>query len=186
VPTRRCIVVLAALAAFGTAHAQEPKWRASAGALYGQDWLGSEDTRRGGYYALSYSRPEPRIHFWGYDGELDIEGYYMFTKGGSDFIAGPNSSHHYGVLVIGRYYQHYTRATRAFVEAGWGLQFTNRLTHDIDTRVNSTPMVGVGLISPLGGEEVMFSLRYFHISNAGTAGGNEGLNFFQLSVGLRF
>jgi hypothetical protein len=185
VPLRRVfalLLVVISCCAFG----QETKWRVSAGALYGQDWLGSEDTRRGAMYSFSYSHPEPRLHFWGYDAELDIEPYFMFTKGGADFIAGPNSSFHYGVLLIGRYFQHYTHATRAFVEGGWGLQYTNRLTHDIDSLWNSTPMLGVGFIVPFKGEELMFTVRYFHISNGGTAGDNEGLNFFQFSAGLRF
>jgi hypothetical protein len=161
-------------------------WRASAGAVFGQTWLGSQDLRSGGIYTVSYARPEPRLHFWGYDAEMDFEAYYMFSQGGGDFLAGHNSSHHYGLMAVGRYYQKYTKSTRAFVEAGWGLQFTNRLTHDLDSRINSTPMLGVGIVVPFEDFEVMFNVRYFHISNAGTAGGNEGLNFFQVQTGLRF
>ncbi len=162
------------------------KWSVSASALFGQDWLGSEDTRRGAMYAVSRSKHEPRLHFMGYDADLDVEAYYMFTKGGSDFIAGPNSSHHYGVLFTGRYFQHYAKSARAFVEGGWGLQYTNRLTHDLDSLWNSTPMLGMGIIVPFDKKDLMISVRYFHISNAGTAGDNEGLNFIQFRFGLRF
>ena len=168
------------------AAAQDVKWRVSAAAMFGQDWLGSEDTRRGGYYSLAFGKPEPRLHFWGYDAELDIEAYYIVTKGGSDFLAGPNTSHHYGVMLVGRYFERYSKAVRAFLEGGWGLQYTNRLTHDLDSLWNSTPMIGAGFVVPLKDAELMFTLRYFHISNAGTAGDNEGLNFFQFQVGYRF
>lgn len=185
-PLKRSFVAVVFLALSTLSIAQDGLWRVSASPLWGQDWLGSEDTRRGAMYSVSYARQEPRLHFWGYDAELDIEAYYMFTKGGADFLAGPNSSHHYGVLLIGRYYQRYSKSMRGFLEGGWGLQFTNRLTHDLDARLNSTPMIGGGVVFPYRGDEVMVSLRYFHISNAGTAGDNEGLNFFQLSVGLRF
>lgn len=184
-PTR-LIAVLLLLISAGTALAQGYKWGASASALFGQDWLGSEDTRRGGLYSVSRSQREPRLHFWGYDAELDYEAYYMFTKGGADFMAGPNSSHHYGLLLVGRYYQKYAKSARAFVEGGWGLQYTNRLTHDLDSLWNSTPLVGAGVIVPFERYELMLSVRYFHISNAGTAGDNEGLNFFQVRFGLRF
>jgi hypothetical protein len=126
------------------------------------------------------------LAFWGYKAEIDYEGYYMVTKGGADFMAGPNISHHYGVMVIGRYFERYSKSARAYVEGGWGLQYTNRLTHDIDSLWNSTPMIGTGFIVPVDGDELIFSLRYFHISNAGTAGDNEGLNFFQFQVGYRF
>ena len=186
VPNRRFVVVLAFLLLSTATFAQSAHWRVSASALFGQDWLGSEDTRRGALYSVAYGRPEPRLHFWGYDAEMDLEAYFMFTKGGADFIAGPNSSFHYGLLLVGRYYQHYAKTLRAFVEGGWGLQYTNRLTHDIDSLWNSTPMIGAGFIVPMRGDELMVSLRYFHISNGGTAGDNEGLNFFQLSAGLRF
>ena len=137
-------------------------------------------------YSLSFSHPEPRFHIWNYNAEFDIEGYYMFTKGGARFLAGPNSSHHYGLLFIDRYYQHMSGEVRTFLEGGWGVQYTNRLTHDIDSMWNSTPMLGAGFVVPVQGKELMFTVRYFHISNAGTQGGNEGLNFFQVLVGLRY
>jgi hypothetical protein len=183
---RSLVVLVLTVAMAASAPAQEPRWGVRTSALFGQDWLGSEDTRRGGYYAVSHSHREPRFHFWGYDAEMDLEAYYMVTKGGSDFVAGPNTSHHYGLLVIGRYYQKYAKSARAFVEGGWGLQYTNRLTHDLDSLWNSTPMIGAGFIVPLDDTELMFSVRYFHISNGGTAGDNEGLNFFQFTVGARF
>ena len=182
----RLVLAFLLLCATAVALAQEPKWGFRTSALFGQDWLGSEDTRRGGYYAVNFSKREPRFHFWGYDAEMDLEAYYMVTKGGADFIAGPNTSHHYGLLLIGRYYQKYAKSSRAFLEGGWGLQYTNRLTHDLDSMWNSTPMIGGGIVVPFSSWELMLSVRYFHISNAGTAGDNEGLNFFQFTVGARF
>ncbi len=110
----------------------------------------------------------------------------MLTKGGAHYIAGANSSHHYGILAVARYFQRTSALTRGFVEVGWGLQFTNRLTHDIDSRINSTPMAGAGYVLPNGPQDLVFTARYIHLSNAGTAGGNEGLNFFMLSLGVRF
>jgi hypothetical protein len=185
VPTRLAAVLFALFAA-SLSLAQGHRWGVSASAMFGQDWLGSEDTRRGAMYSVSMSHREPRLHFWGYDAELDYEAYYMFTKGGADFMAGPNSSHHYGVLLTGRYFQKYAKSSRAFVEGGWGLQYTDRLTHDLDSLWNSTPMVGAGIVVPFERTDLVISVRYFHISNAGTAGDNEGLNFFQLRFGLRF
>lgn len=182
----RLAAAFALFALFQLSAAQEEKWRVSAGALFGQTWLGSQDLRQGGYYAIARSRPEPRLHFWGHAAEMDVEAYYMYTKGGHWSILPTNNSHHYGVMLVGRYFQRTASRTRAFLEAGWGLQYTNRVTHDIDSNWNSTPMIGLGFDVELKGYDLMFGARYFHISNAGTVGGNEGLNFLQFQVGFRY
>lgn len=171
---------------FASLFGQEPKYTLSGGALFGQTWLGSQDIRRGGIYSLSVERPEPRFHFLGHGATMLIEGYYMFTKGGAVYLAGPNSSHHYGIVAVARYYDRDDSPVKGFYEFGWGLQFANRLTHDLDSRVSSTPLFGAGFVVPNGKYDLVFNARYFHISNAGTAGGNEGLNFYQLSLGVRF
>lgn len=159
------------------------RWTLWAGPSFGQPILGSEDTRRGGFYALEYARPEKRLTFKGHKGELAWQGYYQLTIGGG-FEDEPKSTlHQFGVLAVARYWRRLPETPPAYVEFGLGLQLGNRTTRDLDSTLLSTPMVGVGLQADLFGHPLLLGLRFFHSSNAGLRGDNQGMNQLQFLVG---
>ena len=169
----------------GTAMGQtKDPWRFTlkAGPSFGQPWIGSEETRRGGYYAVSALRPEKRLTFRGWRADLGLEAYYMFTKGGTVWGTPGRRMHSYGVLAFGRYRWGGGDGWRPYLDLGWGLVYNSVKTKDLDSRLGSTPFVGVGA------ESGHFDLqaRFFHISNGGLAGENQGSNAIQVLVGYRF
>ncbi|HWC16871.1 MAG TPA: acyloxyacyl hydrolase [Terriglobales bacterium] len=74
-----------------------------------------------------------------------------------------------------------------YLELGGGVLFTNHDVPDGTNTVNFTPQAGIGVQVPLKRSNDYFglALKYIHISNAGLATPNPGLNTLQvkLSVG---
>ncbi len=147
--------------------------------------LGSQDSRRGLGFAYQFVKPEKRFDFRQVRAEMVYEVYAHRSWGGRKGRV-RNTQNNFGIAGLARYEQGKPGKSRSFWEAGWGLQLVDRTSQDIDTRLNSTPMIGAGWIHSQGGNETYYSLRYFHISNAGTKGSNQGQNWLQLMVGLRF
>lgn len=147
--------------------------------------LGSEDARRAYFIGAQDSRPDPRLTLWGQEADLVREFTIMESVGGGFRQWPVTHAFNYGFSLIGRYWMRLF-GHRLFLEAGWGLDYINRLTYDVYGRINSSPLVGIGF--PIGDKEVghYLSLRWKHISNAGTAGNNEGENYAQLVIGIRF
>jgi hypothetical protein len=161
-------------------------WSVNGAAAFGQDVLGSEDTRRGGVYGFSYSGPEKRLTYKGSEGQLVWSGYYMVTKG-AGFEGEPvNHMHTFGVSATARYWNHMIRGVDTFLDLGWGLAYNNITTRDLDVKLVSTPFFGVGAGFDVGGQEVLTGIRWYHQSNGGTRGNNQGLNQIQYWVGVRF
>lgn len=75
---------------------------------------------------------------------------------------------------------------RFYSEVGWGLLVTNRISTDINNALNSTPVVGVGVVIPSRGDELFLGVRFTHISNAGTNLPNKGQNQVVLTLGWRW
>lgn len=165
---------------------REPSWLLTAGPVYSQKWLGSEDKRKGGFFSLQYAKPEPRFTYWGNEGELALEGYFIYSTGGGHASWPITRSHQYGLMVIGRFWQRDRGRYRTFYEAGWGLMYANRIDFDLDQRINSTPMLGIGVVIPYQDKEIQIGFRWLHVSNGGTNGDNEGQNYLMGTVGLRF
>ncbi|MCE9560163.1 MAG: acyloxyacyl hydrolase, partial [Armatimonadetes bacterium] len=97
-----------------------------------------------------------------------------------------DTQYNVGFLFMGRYELGLSGTTRAFWEAGWGIQYVNSLSLDIDLKYNSTPTLGVGLLLPDGEGEWIVEARYLHMSNAGMRLPNQGQNWIQLLVGFKF
>jgi hypothetical protein len=71
-----------------------------------------------------------------------------------------------------------------FAELGGGVLFT---THDVPPRtsgVNFTPGAALGMHIVRGGHNLSLELRYMHISNAGLASPNPGINTVQVRIGV--
>lgn len=180
------LLALSALPVYTYAQDGEPSWLVTAGPVFSQSWLGSEDRRRGGFFSLQYAKAEPRFSFWGNRAEMAVEGYFIYSRGGGHRGWPVTRSYQYGLMLIGRYWQGQSGGVRTYFEGGWGPNYSNRLDFDIDQRLNSAPMLGVGLTVPFNGRELQFGFRWLHVSNGGTNGDNEGHNFLMLTAGLRF
>ncbi len=178
-------LLLTLVLASHSAHAQEPSGRSQfvrIGATYGQDVLGSEDTRRGTVFSYGREWPEKRLAFARLPATLQVEAYYLFTRGGGFEDIPVNTMHSFGVLAQARYPFGFLRGVRSTVDLGWGIVYNSITTRDLDRNWNSTPTLGVTLERT----PWMFSGRFYHISNGGTQGNNQGLNALQFLVGYRF
>lgn len=74
-----------------------------------------------------------------------------------------------------------------YVELGGGVLFTNHDVPDGTNSVNFTPQAGIGMhipIKPGSNRHFAVALRYIHISNAGLAIPNPGLNTVLVKVSI--
>lgn len=163
--------------------AQEgPQWYGRIAPAFGQDTLGSEDTRRGTLYGVGFSRPEKRLTFRGMPADLAIEGYYMFTKGGGFEDIPVNKMHTFGAMAIAQYQLGTQGDAKLHLDLGWGLAHNSLTTRDLDSRLNSTPCIGVGVSWGRGDVTV----RWYHQSNGGFSGNNQGMNQIQYAFSFKF
>lgn len=153
----------------------------------GKTWeiLGSQDLRHGYGLHVQWAKPDRRLSFRQNRAKLVWEGYYMHSTGGR-----PNRTDdiqtNLGLLALARYEQGPPGTARSYWEAGWGLQYISRLGPDINLHLNSTPTLGGGYIWPWGERELWVSARYHHISNGGLRKPNQGQNWLQVMVGVKF
>jgi len=148
--------------------------------------LGSEDRRTGFGIGFGYGRPEPRFNVSGVRSQLVFEAYYDHTGSRGASGQGPNEAESFGILAYGHWRWPKKRGGGLYATLGWGLQYTNRTSVDLDSQINSTPMVGFGVAWDTGQGEASIGLRLLHISNAGLVGRNQGQNQLFLVYTLRF
>ena len=149
-------------------------------------WLGSQDIRTGVSFHYQRVKPDKRLSFRQNRGELVWEGYVQRSWGGREGRE-KNTQSNIGILALARYEQGGTGHSRWYWEAGWGLEWVDKDTQDLDTPINSIPTLGFGYVIPQAGEkELYLGVRYHHISNGGTRLPNQGQNWVQVMVGLRF
>ena len=168
---------------------EKPHWTIWAGPASSVKFLGSEDVRVGGYYGIQYSRPDPRVHFRGEDGEFVIEAYHLFTKGGGFNDKPVDNSFAYGAIAIARYWpKSWSQGDwNAYYEAGIGLQHQSQSTTDLNEHWNFTPLLGAGLEYEASSNcSVMLGIRLLHISNGGLRPPNQGQNQLLFMTGVRF
>lgn len=182
-------VGLAGLSAASSAELQkhaESRWALHYGPAQSVTILGSEDLRNGALLGLQHFQPIKLRLLEKGDTALVLEAYHLFTKGGGLYEFGPDRSFAYGVLAHSRWYSKGGRTGRFFAEFGWGLQVQNTITHDMGSRINSTPTVGLGWTGPLAGTDLQVTLRFMHMSSAGLVTRNLGQNQIQVLAGFRF
>jgi hypothetical protein len=144
--------------------------------------LGTADDRYGEGFGIGYGRPEPRFSLKQIKAQLEYEAYYDQTDS-SMYHTGTYAE---GLLGVARWYWPRDRHGRGFyADLGFGFQYANTQTFDLDTRLNSTPITGFGGVFRANGREYLVGLRWLHISNAGTDRPNRGQNELLLMVTLR-
>jgi len=177
-------LILVALSAAPLVQAQEDKttWFFRIGPSFGQPIIGSEDTRRGTHYGVGFRKPEPRFTFRGLKGEMMVEAYYLFTKGGGFEDIPVNNMRSFGAMMTARYHTGWLKNNDAYFDLGFGAVYNSFTTRDLDSRFNTTPTVGIGIQV----KDYDFTIRWYHASNAGTTGNNQGTNQIQYLLGYRF
>jgi hypothetical protein len=180
--TRWLVCALVLTSSLAKAQTTEPYWYFRIGPSFGQPVIGSEDTRRGTVYAVGYSKSEPRFSYRGLQGDLMLEAYYLFTKGGGFEDIPVNNMNSFGAMMTARYHTHWLRGADAHFDLGFGLVYNSFTTRDLDTQLNTTPNVGVG--ASWGRYD--FTIRWYHASNGGTSGNNQGTNQIQYLLSYRF
>ncbi len=158
-------------------------------AFYGKSMLifGSEDERFGGGFGYGYGRPEPKFTLWHVPAQLNYEAYVDHTQTTGHLSRPADSTFAGGVLGFARWRWPVNKAGMGFyMDFGWGFQYANQTTLDLDSVVNSTPLLGIGESFKIGTQEYLVGLRVLHISDAGLKGKNFGQNELYLTLGLRF
>lgn len=164
----------------------ESRWAIHYGPAHSVTILGSEDERTGALLGVQLNQPMNLRLLKRGDTTLVLEAYHLFTKGGGLYEFGPDRSFAYGVLAHSRWSTKAGSGGKFFAEVGWGLQVQNTITHDMGSRINSTPTVGLGWHGPIAGTELQVTLRFMHMSSAGLVTRNLGQNQIQVLAGFRF
>ena len=149
--------------------------------------LGSDETRRGFGICVEYERPEPKFVFPKGVGDLVWEGYIESTYGGPDGGNRRDRLNALGILAMARWRWHQSQRSLAFfTDLGWGFVIGNRTTVDLDSQVNSTPLLDFGIALGPRQREWLVGLRFLHMSDAGLKGRNQGQNQVHLFVAKRY
>lgn len=148
--------------------------------------LGSEDLRFGIGAGARRLYPGSRIRLFGKPRAAFLEAYVSGSHGGGD--DGSPRDVVYAAGALGGWRYSLGRQGRLLGEIGWGLQWANGDSLDLENTINSTPFIGLIHQEP-GGRFI--GLRLLHISNGGMtrrqAGDqrNQGQNQLFLVAGWR-
>lgn len=155
------------------------------------DILGSVEWRSMGGVSIAHARPAPRLRIGHTHGQFVIEGYYMRSFAQGIRVGRRPEPYNESDVLGGLAYVRYQlsgphKDIGVYLDAGIGLHFSSRRTRDLESIINSTPMLGAGLVFNKGPHEILLGLRYLHVSNGGTVGHNRGQNGLYLMVSFRF
>ncbi len=159
-----------------------------AGTFFGasQHILGSSEDRLVGGVSLGYGEPERQFRFRNLHAQWVWEGYLLQTDYIGNHPSAPETTYGFGVLSYARYYFKTPSTVMVYVDLGWGLQYRDKTSLDLDTRINSTPVIGMGVVVNLFDQDWLVGLRLLHTSNGGTNPPNTGENLLLLTIGARF
>lgn len=148
--------------------------------------LGSQDERTGFFVHYQAVRPEKRLTLWGKNLKLALETNISYSYGGGWRFRHRDQALSVGIAAIAKYEVIGPSRRGSYFEMGWGLNYASRRTWDLNTLLNSTPLLGAGITFPYRQDSVGYlGLRVFHISNAGTYGSNQGQNQLCLFTAFR-
>jgi hypothetical protein len=118
--------------------------------------------------------------------ELLLMGYFHTSMDLEDRKGFAKTANSIGTLAILRYPSVRTGRGNIYFDLGVGLYYANHSTLDLDSKLNSTPMIGLSFGFNRGNIEYLLGARLLHISNAGTKGKNLGSNQLLFTFGIRF
>lgn len=147
--------------------------------------LGSEEDLMGVMLGLQYEVPRARLRFWRADARPVVEVNYQNLTGGPNDGTPNGRLVTGGILGLARFRSPLEGETAWVTGLGWGLQYGDRATRDLDSRLNSTPVVELGLSMGKPTREVLLMVRFLHVSNAGLKGSNQGQNQTYIYVAIR-
>ena len=180
--TRWLVCAFLVTSSLASAQSDDHPWSFRIGPSFGQPVIGSEDTRRGTVYAIGHSQPEPRLTYKRRKADLSIEGYYLFTKGGGFEDIPVNNMRSFGAMATAKYETKWLKGADTHLDLGFGIVYNSITTRDLDSRLNTTPTIGIG--ATWGRYD--FTIRWYHASNGGTDGHNQGTNQIQYLFSFRF
>lgn len=147
--------------------------------------LGSEEDLMGVMLGFQYEIPRRKIRFWRADARPVIEAYYQNLTGGPNDGTPNGRLITGGILALARFRSPLEGETAWVTGLGWGLQLGSHPTRDLDSRLNSTPVVEFGLSMGKPEREVLLMVRFLHASNAGLKGNNQGQNQTFIYIAVR-
>jgi hypothetical protein len=151
------------------------------------EFLGSEDPRRAHGIGLGVVLDAPHFLRWGrLKPKLYVEGYYHRSVSPGASEQPPNGTEAYGILQFARYELTPNKPVSFYFDIGMGLQYADQRTVDLSGRLSSTPMLGIGLALKSSSVTYYVGARFFHISNAGFQGNNQGQNQTLITFGVKF
>ncbi len=183
----KLIAVLIAACLCSVAFGQKSRFYLSGFAGQSVIVFGSSDPRTTGGGGIGYTFGNVARLRWGkHHGELNMEAYYDYSKSNGVKKFPANSSSGYGLIAYSRYYWTPKDAPDSFLDIGWGVQFLSQASHDLESKVNSTPFIGFGIVMGKDHPRAYVGARFMHISNGGTVGNNQGQNqiFFLVQIPL--
>lgn len=186
VPARLKIIGIALVALLASfASAQKSRWYISGFSGQSVIVFGSSDPRTSSGFGLGYKFGNAARLRWGkHHGDLMGELYYNYSKstGVKEFPA--NTSSAFGVLAYARYYWRPKDAPNSFFDLGWSVQVLSQPSHDLESKINSSPFFDFGIIVGKEHDRAFVGARFMHVSNAGTVGNNQGQNqiFFLVQI----
>lgn len=111
-----------------------------------------------------------------------LEGYYLFTKGGGFEDIPVNNMRSYGLLATAKYHVPWIRRLNSHFDLSFGIVHNSLTTRDLDSKFNTTPGFGFGV----AWQKFDFTIRWYHASNGGTDGNNQGTNQIQYLLSYKF
>ncbi|MCX7799451.1 MAG: acyloxyacyl hydrolase [Fimbriimonadales bacterium] len=180
----RPLTLLLAALACSSASADEGKWFLSFHTGRSVVWIGGEDEREAFAMGIGYSRPDPRMKAGTRPGNLDLYLYFERSWSTPQDDVPHVASDAVGFLAAASWEDMWTKEFGTYLRLGWGIQVQNRTSNDLDSVLNSSPVLGFGMIFRCG-SEFRIGVDYLHLSNGGTAGRNLGQNQLMVSLTVR-
>lgn len=176
------LLACGAIAAFASFSRADDDWRVVLFTGKSLTVLGSEDPRNArGFGVELETGPESRLRWGSRPGSLVLSAYWSYSHSQGIRNDAANSYQAYGVLAAGRY-RWRAGQVRLFGDVGLGIQMLSHQSRDLDSKINTTPVLDLGLEFDCG----LLGVRLLHVSNAGVVGGNEGQNQLFLFVAASF
>ncbi len=145
--------------------------------------LGSSEIRTDFGLGIAWQKFEPQFK-WRYGpSQLVTEAYYEHSNG-EDLVYRGRTTDAVGGLWYARF-RFGSHSLNLFSDLGVGIQLSSSETYDLGTRLNTSPMVGVGFAIRHGNQETLVGLRLLHLSNANLNSKNKGQNQILFYLGAK-